>query len=191
MIHCSNFYGAGVNISEVSQWRSFIDSDGTEWDLSFLDAHEATYIHSAEGRDDISYKFYVSYSLHCFAKDYPEQTEDEKTRLMYHGPRESRPFCFRRYNLAKAHLRSCILNLGTMKVVHAKRGSYAVFDVIDESGNKVNYFAPFIVFREDKKFRIHVTSAYPVTTKIGGDKVKFLTIAHNLKLGKKLPRPKK
>lgn len=180
-----------MKISEVAKWKNFTDPDGVEWDLSFLNAHEAVYVHSEEGKKDLIYKFYVSYSFHCFAKDYPEQSHEEKEWLMYHAPKSSRPFCVRRYGLAKLHLKNCIMNLDKMKVFHAGYGSYAVFDVVDENGDKVSYFAPFIVFRESKKMRIHVTSAYPLTDKVGGDKVGFLKIANNLLKGKPLPHPQK
>nr|WP_020978407.1 PRK09717 superfamily protein [Proteus mirabilis]AFW18054.1 PRK09717 superfamily protein [Proteus mirabilis] len=72
-----------VNIDEVAKWRPFTDQDGNIWDLSFLDAHEVSYTHCSPGKPDIVYKFTVSYSFHCFCKDYPEQTEEEKLSLMY------------------------------------------------------------------------------------------------------------
>jgi len=180
-----------VKISEVSQWKNFTDRDGVEWDLSFLDAHEATYVHSAEGKADITYKFHVSYSFHCFSKDYPDQSQDEKDALMYHAPKASRPFCRRRYNLAKQYLKDCVLRLDEMQVFHAGYGSYAVLKVVDDDGVSVDYFAPFTVFKEKNRMRLHVTSAYPMTTKSGGKKVGFLKIAHNLMTGKKLPHPQK
>ena len=110
---------------------------------------------------------------------------------MYHALKASRPFCRRRYDLAKRHLKTCILSLDKMQVFHAGYGSYAVFNVVDENGVCVNYFAPFTVFREKNKMRLHVTSAYPLTTKAGGQKVGFLKIANNLLKGKSLPHPKK
>lgn len=57
------------------------------WDLSFLDAHEVIYTHRCEGKADKVYKFIVSYSFHCFCKDYPEQSKEEKRALMYHSPK--------------------------------------------------------------------------------------------------------
>ena len=58
-----------MNIDEVAQWHPFKDPDGNIWDLSFLDAHEVTYTHSSPGKQDIVYKFIVSYSFHCFCKE--------------------------------------------------------------------------------------------------------------------------
>ena len=102
-----------MSIDEVTKWRPFIDLTGKIWDLSFLDAHEITYTHSTAGKDDILYRFIVSYSFHCFCKDYPHQTEAEKFALMYFSPKESRPFCQERYQLAKKHLNHIIASLNT------------------------------------------------------------------------------
>ncbi len=34
-----------------------------------------------------------SLSFLCFCKDYPDQCDKEKRAIMYHSPKESRPFC--------------------------------------------------------------------------------------------------
>lgn len=110
---------------------------------------------------------------------------------MYHAPKESRPFCERRYELSRAHLPDIVTNLGTAWISHARRGSYATVRVLDKDGTHLWYYVPFKVFRQQKKFRIHITSAYPMDKKPGGEKVGFFTIARNLRNGKKLPKPKK
>ncbi|HFF1503567.1 TPA: hypothetical protein ACGBEO_004859, partial [Escherichia coli] len=46
-------------------------------------------------------------------------------------------------------------------------------------------------FREKKKLRLHVTSAYPISEKQKGKSVKFFTIAYNLLRNKQLPQPSK
>jgi hypothetical protein len=111
---------------------------------------------------------------------------------MYHAPKESRPFNLERYQLSK-QLPDIIKALGeqTTLVIHAKRENYAAVKVLDSQGVEVYYFVAFTVFREKKKFRLHVMSAYPKYDGIGKiQKVKFLTIAHNLSKGKNLPTPK-
>ncbi|MGL6142759.1 MAG: stationary phase growth adaptation protein [Enterobacterales bacterium] len=178
-----------MNIDEVKKWHPFIDVEGESWDLSFLDAHTVTYTHHCEGKVDRVYKFIVSYSCHCFCKAYPEQSEDEKRTLMYHSPRESRPFCKLRYGLAKRYLREIMLSLDQQRIIHAGHGSYAVVEVLNEEGERCFYHVPFKAFREKKKLRLHVTSAYPVTARPGGGKVGFYVIAHNLMTGKSLPHP--
>lgn len=90
---------------EVEKWRPFGHPDGDIRDLSFLDAHQAVYVQHHEGKEPLEYRFWVTYSLHCFTKDYEHQTNEEKQSLMYHAPKESRPFCQHRYNLARIHLK--------------------------------------------------------------------------------------
>jgi hypothetical protein len=178
-----------VNIDEVAQWRPFTDEDGSIWDLSFLDAHEVTYIHTAPGKPDVVYTFTVSYSFHCFCKDYSEQSEEDKSALMYHAGKDSRPFCKIRYSLAREKLRAIIEGLGNAKVIHAGYGSYAVVEITVNEGESEFYFVPFKVYRERKKLRLHVTSAYPINERPAGKPVSFFKIAHNLLRGRPLPRP--
>lgn len=176
---------------EIEKWRAFKHPDGEIRDLSFLDAHQAVYVQNQEGKQPIEYRFWVTYSFHCFTKEYDHQTEEEKAALMYTAYRESRPFCEYRYNLARLHLKKAILSLSEGKVIHAGYGSYAVIEVDIGEEEKAFYFVVFKAFREKKKLRLHITSAYPVTEKSNGRSVKFFTIAHNLLKGKPLPQPPK
>ena len=57
--------------------------------------------------------------------------------------------------------------------------------------DKAFYFVAFRAFREKKKLRLHVTSAYPISEKQKGKSVKFFTIAYNLLRNKQLPQPSK
>lgn len=180
-----------MNISEVKNWNSFIDANGTEWDLSFLNAHEVIYTHQCEGKPDLKYRFFVTYSMHCFTKEYPSQSDDEKNALMYTSLKESRPFCRVRYALAKQYLRGAILSLDKQFIFHAGYGSYAVVETLNNAGEPCYYYVPFKIFREKKTFRIHVTSAYPVDSKPHKGRVGFYNIAYNLLNGKKLPQPHK
>lgn len=180
-----------MTISEVLKWKAFNHPDGEMRDLSFLDAHEAIYTHSAQGKADKVYRFYVTYSCHCFCKDYEHQTPADKAALMYVAPKESRPFCDRRYQLARQYLRMIIDTLGVRKVIHAGYGSYAAVEVQLENGETEYYYVVFDVFREKKKYRLHVSSAYPVEERPGGKAVSFFVIAHNLSAGKALPHPPK
>ncbi|EFO5895668.1 stationary phase growth adaptation protein [Salmonella enterica] len=180
-----------VNTEEVQKWKAFNHPDGTVRDLSFLDAHEVTYIQSAPGKSDKVYKFFVTYSFHCFCKGYDEQTEEMKASLMYFAPKDKRPFCERRYELARSYLRQIVDGLGSSKVTHAGYGSYAVVEVDLAEGETEFYFVAFRAFKEKKKLRLHITSAYPVTERTGGQKVSFFKIAYNLLAGKPLPHPQK
>ena len=176
---------------EVEKWRPFGHPDGDIRDLSFLDAHQAVYVQHHEGKEPLEYRFWVTYSLHCFTKDYEHHTNEEKQSLMYHAPKESRPFCQHRYNLARIHLKRIILALPESNVIHAGYGSYAVIEVDLNGRDKAFYFVAFRAFREKKKLRLHVTSAYPISEKQKGKSVKFFTIAYNLFRNKQLPQPSK
>ena len=176
---------------EVEKWRPFKHPDGDVRDLSFLDAHQVIYVQHHEDKEPLEYRFWVTYSLHCFTKDYEHQTNEEKLSLMYHAPKESRPFCQHRYNLARIHLKRTILALPESNVIHAGYGSYAVIEVDLNGGDKAFYFVAFRAFREKKKLRLHVTSAYPISEKQKGKSVKFFTIAYNLLRNKQLPQPSK
>lgn len=181
-----------MNLDEVTKWNAF-EYGGQTYDLSHLDAHKVTYTHSSPGKPDIAYDFWVTYSFHCFAKNYPDRCQIEQQSLMYSSPKEERPFCFTRYDLSKNYLRAMISNLGTpqIKVTHAGYSAYAAHQIINDDGSKFWYFVPFRVYKHEKKFRIHVTSAYPLDVEPGGGKVGFFTIAHCLKTGKSLPKPHK
>lgn len=180
-----------MNVGETLKWRGFSHPDGEIRDLSFLDAHDVIYTHSSSGKPDRYYKFLVTYSSHCFTKDYPHQSDMQKTVLLYPSPKENRPFCEVRYALAKTYLRSIVESLGNRKVVHAGYGSYAVVEVERGEGRTGYYFVVFRAFREKKKLRLHVTSAYPVSERPGGYAVSFFTIARNLLNNKPLPHPPK
>lgn len=54
-----------MKISEVAKWKNFTDPDGVEWDLSFLNAHEAVYVHSEEGKktSSISFMFLILFTV--------------------------------------------------------------------------------------------------------------------------------
>ena len=178
-------------VQEVIRWRNFSVKDKT-YDLSHLNAQWIEYLDNKNINQPKIYKFIVTYGFHCFTKETENLTKEQAKSLMYHAPKESRPFNFERYHLSK-QLPEIIKNLGekTTLVVHAGYGNYATVKVVDSKGIEVDYFVAFQVFKEKKKLRLHVMSAYPKYEGIGKiKKVKFFTIAHNLLMGKKLPKPK-
>lgn len=160
------------------------------YDLSHLDSHKVEYIQPAiasSGRPDIMYTFYITYSMHCFAKHHDGQCPMEADSLMYHAKRESRPFCFRRYELSK-RLPDLISRLPKLLNFHAGHESYATCSL--ENGD--DYFISFAAFREKKKLRLHIMSAYPLDKPLGKrKKVSFFSIANALKKNRSLPRPQK
>ena len=65
-------------------------------------------------------------------------------------------------------------------------------NIFDEEKEKIIYYkVVFTVYRHEKKFRLHVISAYPIDNWEKLKPVGFFKLAHNLVKGKKLPTPQK
>jgi hypothetical protein len=179
-------------VQEVTQWRNFT-LDGKTYDLSHLNASWIEYVDQRNEDNQIAYKFIVTYGLHCFTKDVPSISREESQLLMYHAPKESRPFNFERYEFSK-QLPTIINSLASKEtlVCHAGYGKYAVVKFLNSKGCEVSYFVPFVAFRESKKLRLHIQSAYPLDKELGKvQKVNFFVIAKKLLSNQKLPKPLK
>ncbi|SQH74096.1 Heat shock protein C [Shewanella benthica] len=164
--------------------------DGNWYDLSHLDSHKVEYLQESDGKDPIKYTFFVTYSMHCFAKDSPQQTISDKDRLMYQSKTESRPFCLKRYNLS-LQLRKVIEGISSKDafVFHGGYETYATYMLNDPEGNPIEYYISFVTYRYQRKLRLHVRSAYSLDEPLGKrKKVGFFKIAYNLLRNKKLPR---
>jgi hypothetical protein len=177
-------------IKEIASWRSF-ELRNTVYDLSHLKAEWIEYLDDRDEEKPITYKFLVTYGLHCFTKNLESLSTEESAALMYCSARESRAFNFERYELSK-QLPTIIRSLGQKSclVCHAGYGNYAVVKIITAAGLEVDYFIVFSAFREQKKLRLHITSAYPKESGIGKvKKVGFFVIARSLLNNKPLPKP--
>lgn len=177
-------------VQEVTSWKNFI-FNGEIYDLSHLNARWVEYLDKRDEKNISTYKFIVTYDLHCFTKDSDDISSEESQVLIYNGPRESRTFNFERYQLS-TQLPSIVESLGENEtlVCHAGYRKFAIIKIVDSNGIEVNYFIAFSAFRESKKLRLHIHSAYPIYK--GIDKVKkvgFFVIAKNLLQNKELPKP--
>lgn len=183
-------------VEEITAWRPFVFK-GKTYDLSHLDAHISEYINNrkdqAPAPAPVIYKYIVTYSFHCFAKEVPNLSKEESDSLVYKTRKENRHFNFERYELSK-HLPSIINSLGNQSTTcfHAGHNRYANYKIDDGKGNIINYFVVFKSFREKKKLRLHIESAYPVNPSEQGKmkKIGFFVIAHNTLLGKVIKKPK-
>ncbi len=174
-------------VQEITHWRPFTDNN-TVYDLSHLNV---AWIEYTDHQNNQTYRFIVTYGLHCFTKDTEVLSIKEKEALMYHTPRESRPFNLQRYQLSK-QLPQIVESFGKPDVLvcHAGYGNYAVVSLESLDGKARHYFVVFKAFREMKKLRLHIISAYPLETRPGKcKKVRFFTIAANLLKNKLLPHP--
>jgi hypothetical protein len=178
-------------VEEITSWRPFVFK-GKSYDLSHLDAHISEYIDDKK-RETITYKYIVTYSFHCFAKEDPGLSEEESESLIYETRKEERHFNFERYELSK-HLPGIITSLGNknMTCFHAGHSRFASYKIDDGKGHIINYLVVFKSFKEKKKLRLHIESAYPVNPSEQGKmkKIGFFVIAHNTLLGKTIRKPR-
>ena len=120
-------------VEETISWRNFKLGDRI-YDLSHLDAHETEYIESRKDGSSTTYRYIVTYSFHCFTKTEINQIDE----YLYHAPKESRHFNFKRYQLS-LQLRDIINSLNKHVCFRASeykgRESYAICKLKDETGN--------------------------------------------------------
>lgn len=166
------------------QWWPPFCCDGITYDLSHLNAHEVTF-----GLKEGRFRFIVTYSHHCFAKNSSEDISIN-SKWTYLFGNESRTFNLERYELSK-RLPSLLVNLMSTKTYHAGYNTYAFCEVIKEE-SVVYYKIAFVMYRHARKYRLHVASAYPVDENDYSAKrrVNFASIVISLSKGKKLPTPK-
>lgn len=174
-----------MTLDKQKHFQPFI-FNGKTYDLSMFNADVIEYASKTK-----TYKFHITYSMHCFTKDYPTQTEQEKQALMYHADRESRPFCIKRYKLAVKYLADIIQNLHKSKIGFAGYDNFATIKIIDENTGQERYYkVTFVMYRLHKKLRLHITSAYPIEQWQKLKPISFFKLAENVQLGKKIKVPK-
>lgn len=172
---------------EVQCWAPHTHVTGEVFSLTHLDAELITYQDSKQA--DINYKFYVTYSHHCFTKDEHIDQDQQNKSLLYASPKDRRAFHIGRYNLSK-NLPQIVKTLPEQLVYHGGYDNYCCASFKDEQGNEIIYQIVFSVFRSQKKLRLHVESAYLLEKSLGKvKKVRFEKIAWALLKNKKLPKP--
>lgn len=170
------------NDRHIQHWRSFsIESD--TYDLGHLDAEKVCY-----WINQVEYRFYVTYSHHCFTKTVAGL--NEAVKYLYPSPKDKRHFHMERYRLSY-ELPRIIKALPDAITYHGRRGSYAVCEIITSEGDTIYYQVAFSMFRVNKKYRLHITTAFPLPARPKVKKVRFERIVKALAAGKKLPLPQK
>ena len=80
------------------QWKPFI-FQSVEYDLTHLHPFEIEFKQAAiQDKPEKSYFFQVCFSLHCFTY---KNLGNADNKLLYSDNRETRVFCFERYELSK------------------------------------------------------------------------------------------
>ena len=132
-------------------WSSF-SHDGVDYCLRHLTAHDVVFI--GEKR---SYKFIVTYGLHCFAKD----DQEHSISTTYSDNHEKRQINLERYHLSKS-LRGVIESLDSKKLLYeTTKEKYFTFEQMNDlTGDQERCKVCLCVFKENRLLRIHVTSAF-------------------------------
>jgi hypothetical protein len=176
-------------VEEETFWSSF-EYKGQVYDLSHLKAHHAEYNDYRDSKKIRTYKYIVTYGFHCFTKECSDLSEEESNLLLYKTKKEkTRHFNFERYQLSK-HLPKIILSLGDTSCFHSGHGSFFRYEISDDIGNTINYKIVFKSFREKKKLRLHIETAFPVEEERGMKKINFFIIAYNTLYGKPTKEPR-
>ena len=170
-------FNFGTEDRAIQKWGGFSNQDEVLY-LDHLNAHIVEYV-----LEPGTYKFYVTYSHHCFTKT---ELGNDSPNLLYHHHKDSRHFHHERYHLS-LQLPDIIRELPTRFVFHGgRKDHYCTATLTQSDGTEVDYLIVFTVFRSIRKLRLHVTSAYP--KKRGkARKVKFESIVKALQHGRKLP----
>lgn len=179
----NTLFNFGDDDTHVQQWRPFV-VNGTTYDVSHLDAHIVNYVNPENNE---TYCFYVTYSHHCFCKT--DEVLMQDNLWLYPYDKDPRHFHPDRYHLSK-WLPDIIENLPASYTVHAGYDSYAIAEA-EMNGVVTCYFVVFVVFKSNRKFRLHVQSAYALDHRPKMKKVGFFNIARALKMGRPLPKPHK
>lgn len=139
------------HIQARQHWEAFTH-EGEEYCLRHLSCHEVVF----EGQKD-TYKFVVSYGLHCFAKN----DQEHSIELTYSDDFETRQINLERYHLSK-YLRGMIEELDKHKLLYeTTKEKYFTFEhVNDLTGELEQCKICLCIFKENRLLRIHVTSAF-------------------------------
>lgn len=174
------------------QWNEFIYR-GDVYNLSHLNPFEWYFEQPKTDKTQARrYRFNVLFSMHCFTKG---GTLSQDKFLLYKGPKETRTFCFERYQHSK-QLPEIIKGLGNRVCWHTHHGSFFTIEIQDIEGKTREYEVYFEVFKSAKGWMtLYVKSAYMrdpeyQTMQPRKRRIRFSVIAKNRFEGKKLHPPR-
>jgi len=148
---------AKYQIDSIQSWEPF-DHDSVTYSLSHLDAHEIIY----KG-DKQDYKFIVTYSLHCFAKD----ETSHNIPVIYEDGREKLTVCMERYEASK-QIRNILENLPMMELYQTTTEKFFTLDMINSATGQIEPYKVCIAFYKEKRLlRMHILSAFFARTGAG------------------------
>jgi len=156
-------------------WEAFNYKTKT-YPLDHLHPMRWTLVQSAaQEKPERHYRFNVIFSLHTFTQEC-EDSHDPK--LFYTDARETRSFCFHRYD-ASFQLKEVILNLEKGYVFHTRHQNFLRIDKAD--GVYEVYFTVRRSKHADFDLELYVQSAYKRTkgNTPNAGKIRFYVVAHN------------
>lgn len=173
------------------KWRPFI-FECTEYDLSHLHPFELEFRQLAtQDKPEKVYLFEVCFSLHCFTfKD----LGNSDAALFYSDARETRVFCFDRYELSKG-LPKIVRTIFERHCYHTGHSNYFTVELINRQGETVEYQVYFTVSKSSQRkglLNLYIQSAYPNTRQHKHKPkkpIQFRVIAHNTLTGKIIKPP--
>lgn len=180
---------------------------GTDYDLAHLNAFSCEYIQPAKANDVVekTYHCIIEFSTHCFTRGLNQRQNESLVNideaLHYITPKETRIFCFERYELSKKLPE-------IMKEVDKKKCHFTSADdkfltvsLLDKNGKPQDYEIYFSLQKakaKDHDVHIFINSAYirddnHKAPRIHGRRRKpvgFFILLHNTIAKKKIKRPK-
>lgn len=137
--------------------------------------------------------------MHCFTRgpnsSKNEYLNDVAPELLYRDSRETRIFCFKRYELSKK-LPCIAKEIYKARCFHTGRNNFFTVSLVDADGERQDYEVYFKVSKANKDgvLRLYVQSAYVrddayTSSQPNKKKIKFFTIAYNTQAGKLIKVP--
>ena len=177
------------------KWNNFFHKEEV-YELAHLHPFEWHFTaEAADKRPDRTYKFHVTFSMHCFTRD-PLPNEEIDSNLWYQGPKENRLFCFYRHTLSY-QLPDMIKSLGDRVCWHTHHGNYFTIELVTQEGEVIEYEVYFDVTRASRKgwLNLIVQTAYVrtedyKTTQPRKRRIRLDVVAYNTQLRKPIKRPR-
>lgn len=169
--------------------------EGRSYSLDHLSEFEWIYTQPAkDSKPEKSYKFIVEFSLHCFTygpnKNKGETVNSLPLELHYSDSRETRAFCFKRWELS-FKLPDIAKEISQRNCFNTGKGNFFTIELVnEETGNTEDYEIYFKVSRVKKGWlRLYIESAYVRDREHGTDqpekkKINFFVIANNVQNNK-------
>lgn len=203
MLKLTASQSAKLNLSRecgvIKNWKDFCYGDEA-YALDHLAEFEWDFRQAAvEGKEEKVFPFVVEFGLHCFTKG-PNQNKKETLSsfdkaLYYADSRETRVFCFERYELSKL-LPEIAKTVAENPCYHTGKGNFFTIELQSREGKNLDYEVYFQVSKtKGERLRLFVESAYIrgegyASSQPKKKKIKFFLIANHRLQNKPIKVPR-